>query len=80
MLRMVLTQGMRPVLVGMGIGAVLALAGSGLLRRLLFGVTAIDPLTYAVVVFFLLGVALVACLGPARRAARSDPMTALRAD
>ncbi len=80
MLRMVLTQGMRPVLAGMGVGASLALAGSRLLRGLLFGVTAGDPLTYAVVALFLLGVALVACLGPARRAARSDPMAALRTD
>ena len=71
---------MRPVLAGVAIGSLLALAGSRLLRGLLFGVTALDPLTYVAVAFFLLGVALAACYGPARHAARSDPMIALRAD
>ncbi len=80
LLRLVLTQGMTPVLAGIGVGVVLALAGSRLLRSLLFGVTALDPLTYAAVALFLVGVSLAACYGPARRAARSDPMVALRAD
>ena len=80
LLRMVLRQAMGPVLAGLALGLVAAVVASRVLRTMLFGVPAIDPMTFAAVSLFLLGVALAACYGPARRAARSDPMVALRAD
>lgn len=51
-----------------------------LLRGLLFGVTATDPLTYAIVCVVFAGVAFVACYLPARRVTRIDPLAALRTD
>ncbi len=78
LLRMVIRQGMTPVLAGMAVGLAGALAGGRALRSLLFGVEAGDPATLAAVTCFLVAVALAAIYLPARRAARSDPMTALR--
>ena len=78
LLRLVVRQGMGPVLAGVALGAAGALAGGRVLRSLLFGVGAADPLTYALVTGFLLAVALTASYLPARRAARADPMVALR--
>jgi ABC-type antimicrobial peptide transport system permease subunit len=67
-----------------GVGVLAGLAGAfgltRLLRSLLFAVTATDPLTYILVPILLVGVAFVACLIPARRAARVDPLVALRTD
>jgi putative ABC transport system permease protein len=79
-LQLVLRQGMTPVAAGIATGAVGAWAGTRLLRSLLFEVGATDALTFAAVTLFLAGTALAACYFPARRAARSDPMAALRAD
>ena len=77
-LRMLIGQGM----VQIGIGVVLGLTGAWALTRimksLLFGVSATDPLTFAGVAMLLAAVALLACYIPARRAARVDPMQALR--
>jgi putative ABC transport system permease protein len=80
LLRMVIRQGMTPVLAGLALGLVGALAGGRALRSLLFGVGAADPATFGAVTFFLVAVALAAIYLPARRAARSDPMAALRND
>ncbi|HYO91474.1 MAG TPA: FtsX-like permease family protein, partial [Pyrinomonadaceae bacterium] len=77
-LRLILRQGMVPPLVGVALGILAALALTQLLRSLLFGVSSSDPLTYAGVSALLSLVALLACYIPARRAARVDPMVALR--
>ena len=70
------------VLTGAGVstGVVGALALSSLMRRFLYGIEPTDPVVYGAVVALLAGVALLACLVPARRAARVDPIVALRAD
>ena len=65
---------------GVGAGVIGALALGGLLRRFLYGVEPNDPLVYVAVVALLAAVALLAGLIPARRAARVDPIVALRAD
>jgi putative ABC transport system permease protein len=77
-LRMVLAQGLRLVSGGIVLGLVAALALSRFISGLLYGVQAFDPLTYAGVAFLLVIVALLACFVPARRAAKVDPMIALR--
>ena len=76
-LRMVVTQGMVLVLVGIVVGVAGALGVTRLLDSLLFGVNPTDPLTFAVISLLLALVALLACYLPARRAAKLDPMKAL---
>jgi macrolide transport system ATP-binding/permease protein len=77
-LRLAIGQGMLLALIGVGIGLVVALALTQSMRSLLFGVSATDPLTYVGVVALLLGVALLACYVPARRATQINPTAALR--
>jgi len=77
---LVVRQGMMPAALGIGTGLLLAPALTLLVRRMLVGVSPNDPLTFATVAVLLLGVALAACYLPARRAARVDPMIALRAE
>ena len=73
-------RGMRLAVVGVVVGIVLALVGTRVLRSLLYEVTPNDPLTLVSVVCLMLGVALLACVIPARRAARVDPLVAMRAE
>jgi predicted permease len=78
--RLVVIEGMTPALVGIAAGVVAALASGKLLEKMLFGVSASDPLTLGAVAGALGLVALLASLVPAYRASRLDPQTALRAD
>ena len=77
-LQMVLRQGAKLALVGVAIGVCAAFGLTQLMRNLLFGVTAYDPVTFAVVAVLLVLVALLACYIPARRAMLVDPVVALR--
>jgi predicted permease len=78
--RLVVRQGMSPAAIGLLTGLILAPALTTLVRGMLVGVSPHDPLTFAAVALVLMGVALFACWLPARRAARVDPMIALRAE
>ena len=77
-LRLVVRQGVAPVAVGVVAGLLAALGATRLMRGLLYGVSAADPVTYVVVALFLTVIALVATYIPARRATRVDPLVALR--
>ncbi len=77
-LRLILGQGAKLALLGLGIGVVFALLLTRLIASLLYDVSATDPLTFGGVAILLLGVAVTACYIPARRAMRVDPMVALR--
>ena len=83
-LAMVLGQGVVQIAIGLALGfgalaGITAAVGAGI-QTTLFGVTARDPLTYAIVFATVAGVSLVATMVPARRATRVDPMIALRAE
>ena len=77
-LRLVLTDGARLTLVGVGIGVAVAFGLTRLMSGMLFGVKPTDPLTFASVALLLTAIALLACCLPARRAMSVDPMVALR--
>ena len=79
-LGLVLGEGGRLIAAGLLIGTAAAFVSAPLLGRMLFGISAFDPLTYAGVIIFLAIVALAACYIPARRAAALEPVSALRAE
>jgi ABC-type antimicrobial peptide transport system permease subunit len=78
--RMIVRQGGVVALAGVTIGLAAALAGSRLIESLLYGVSPRDPGVFGVTTLLLLGVALLACWLPARRAARLSPLEALRTE
>jgi predicted permease len=77
-LRMIVGEGMRITLVGVVVGMVAALGLTRLITKMIYGVGAMDPITFGGVAILLTGVALLACYIPARRAMRVDPIVALR--
>jgi ABC-type antimicrobial peptide transport system permease subunit len=79
-LLLVVRQGLAWSVLGIALGVGGAVVGGGLLGKMLYGVTPLDASTYLSVVGVLLAVAATACLVPAARATRVDPLTSMRAD
>jgi len=77
-LRLVISQGMWLAVIGVVTGAGLALMATRVVKSYLYDVSPTDPLTFVGIVFLLIGVALLACYIPARRATKVDPLVALR--
>jgi putative ABC transport system permease protein len=77
---LVARQGLTPVAAGLAFGLAAGFGVSRLMGSILYGVTPADPFTYLSVAALLAGVALLACVAPARRAARVDPLLALRTE
>ncbi len=78
--RLIVGQGLLLTLIGLVAGLALALLGTQLLSGLLYGVSAVDPVTFSAVAALLSAVAFLACWVPARRAMRVDPQIALRCE
>ena len=78
--RLVVGQGMAMAGLGVAIGLAVAFGMTRVIGDMLFGVTATDPITFGGIAALLIGVSLLACYLPARRAIKVDPMTALRND
>jgi putative ABC transport system permease protein len=74
----VVGEGLKLVMIGLGIGVAAALALTQLLKWLLFGIEAYDPPTFIAIAAMLMTAGVLACLVPALRAARVDPMVTLR--
>jgi putative ABC transport system permease protein len=80
LVRLVVQRGMTPVLIGLFIGMGVSAGVARVMRTLLFGVSPLDPVSFLTAPAVLVPVAVVACLLPAVRAGRVDPMTALRCE
>jgi ABC-type antimicrobial peptide transport system permease subunit len=80
MQKLILKQGMLLAAIGSLFGLLVAFGGARMMKGLLYGVSASDPVTFTCVALLLLGIALLACWVPARRASRVEPMIALRAE
>jgi putative ABC transport system permease protein len=80
LLQLMLVDGLRPALFGLGLGLVVSFAATRIFQSMLYGTQPLDPFVYAAVAAVLLMVAAVACLVPAWRASRLDPMQALRTE
>ncbi len=80
LLQLMLMDGLRPALFGLGLGLVMSLAATRIFQSMLFGMKPLDPVVLSGVVATLLAVAVLACLAPAWRASRLDPMKALRTE
>jgi ABC-type antimicrobial peptide transport system permease subunit len=76
----ILREGLTVAGAGIAVGLAAALAATRIMSKLLFGVTATDPLTFALVTGILFAIAAIACLIPAHRAARVDPAITMVAD
>ncbi|MGH9940494.1 MAG: ABC transporter permease, partial [Blastocatellia bacterium] len=79
-LKLVVGQGLRMAFVGVALGLLAALAATRLMKSLLYGVSATDPLTFIAIALLLIGVALAACWIPARRATKVDPIVTLKCE
>ncbi|MBO0799425.1 MAG: FtsX-like permease family protein, partial [Blastocatellia bacterium] len=79
-LKLVIGEGMLLTLIGLVIGLMAAAGLTRFLSDLLYGVSAVDPLTFGAIALLLVGVALLACWIPARRATKIDPLAALRCE
>ncbi|HZP03479.1 MAG TPA: ABC transporter permease [Terracidiphilus sp.] len=80
LLQLMLIDGLRPALFGLGLGLALSIAATRIFQSMLFGTKPLDPVVLSGVIATLLTVAILACLAPAWRASRLDPMQALRTD
>jgi putative ABC transport system permease protein len=80
LLQLMLIDGLRPALLGLGLGLVMSVAATRIFQSMLFGVKPLDPVVLSGVIATLLAVAVLACLIPAWRASRLDPMQALRTE
>jgi ABC-type antimicrobial peptide transport system permease subunit len=79
-LQMVVSEGMQWSIVGVAIGLSAAFALTRVMSSVLYGVSATDPVTFAFVSLLLIVISFIACYVPARRAAKTDPMTTLRCE
>jgi putative ABC transport system permease protein len=80
LLQLMLMDGLRPALFGLGLGLVMSFAATRIFQSMLFGTKPLDPVVLSGVIATLLAVAVLACLAPAWRASRLDPMKALRTE
>jgi ABC-type antimicrobial peptide transport system permease subunit len=80
LLQLMLMDGLRPALFGLGLGLVMSFPATRIFQSMLFGTKPLDPVVLSGVIATLLAVAVLACLAPAWRASRLDPMKALRTE